>query len=71
MIHASKCDVMIVTGTSLVVSPANTLPIYAKQNEAILIEINPEKTTMSSDMDLSVRNTSAVALPEFVSIFKV
>jgi len=71
MIHASKCDVMIVAGTSLVVSPANTLPIYAKQNEAILIEINPEKTIMSSDMDLSIRNTSAVALPEFVSIFKV
>lgn len=71
MIHASKCDAMIVTGTSLVVSPANTLPIYAKQNEAILIEINPEKTIMSSDMDLSIRNTSTVALPEFVSIFKV
>lgn len=71
MIHASKCDVMIITGTSLVVSPANTLPIYAKQNEAILIEINPEKTIMSSDMDLSIRNTSTVALPEFVSIFKV
>lgn len=70
MIHASKCDVMIVVGTSLVVSPANTLPIYAKQNEATLIEINPEKTIMSSDMDLSIRSTSVVGLPEFVSIFK-
>jgi len=70
MIHASKCDVMIVVGTSLVVSPANTLPIYAKQNKATLIEINPEETIMSSDMDLSIRNTSVIALPEFVSIFK-
>ena len=58
MIHASKCDVMIVVGTSLAVSPANTLPIYAKQNKATLIEINPEETIMSSDMDLSIRNTS-------------
>jgi NAD-dependent deacetylase len=70
MIHASKCDVMIVVGTSLVVSPANTLPIYAKQNNAILIEINPEETIMSSDMDFSIRSTSVMALPEFVSIFK-
>jgi NAD-dependent deacetylase len=70
VIHASKCDVMIVVGTSLVVSPANTLPIYAKQNNATLIEINPEETIMSSDMDLSIRSTSVDALPKFISIFK-
>ena len=70
IIHASNCDVMIVVGTSLVVSPANTLPIYAKQNNATLIEINPEETIMSSDMDVSIRNTSVMTLPEFVSIFK-
>ena len=68
--HASKCDVMIVVGTSLAVSPANTLPIYAKQNNATLIEINPEETIMSSDMNLSIRSPSVVALPKFVSIFK-
>jgi NAD-dependent deacetylase len=70
MIQASNCDVMIIAGTSLVVSPANTLPIYAKQNNATLIEINPHETIMSSDMDLSIRSTSATALPELVSIFK-
>lgn len=70
MIHASNCDVMIIAGTSLAVSPANILPIYAKQNKATLIEINPEKTIMSSDVDLSIRNTSAMTLPEIVSIFK-
>lgn len=70
MIHSSKCDIMIIAGTSLVVSPANTLPIYAKQNNAFLIEVNPEKTIMSSDMDFSVRNSSAISLPEIVSIFK-
>ena len=70
MIHANNCDVMIIAGTSLAVSPANILPIYAKQNKATLIEINPEKTIMSSDVDLSIRNTSAMTLPEIVSIFK-
>jgi NAD-dependent deacetylase len=66
--HAQTCDVMIIVGTSLVVSPANTLPLYAKQNGAILIEVNPEKTVMSSEMDLSVREKSAVALPELVKL---
>ena len=67
---ANKCDLMIIAGTSLVVSPANTLPIYAKQNNAILIEINPEDTVMSREMNLVIRNTSAKSLPELVSLFK-
>lgn len=70
ILHAQTCDVMIIAGTSLVVSPANTLPMHAKQNGAVLIEVNPEKTVMSSDMDLSVRETSANALPKLVSLFQ-
>jgi len=34
-----------------------------------LIEINPENTEMSSEMDLVIRNTSAITLPELVSVF--
>ena len=68
--ESNACDVMIIVGTSLVVSPANTLPIYAKQNGATLIEINPEKTVMSNDMDLSIQNTSANTLPKILSILK-
>jgi len=68
--EASTCDVMIIAGTSLAVSPANTLPIYAKQNGATLIEVNPEKTVMSNDMDLSIQATSANALPKILAILK-
>ena len=68
--EASICDVMIVVGTSLVVSPANTLPVYAKQNGATLIEVNPEETVMSHDMDLSIHATSVEVLPKLLSIFK-
>lgn len=67
--HAQSCDVMIIAGTSLIVSPANTLPMYAKQNGATLIEVNPEQTIMSENMDLSIRETSAVALPYLLSLF--
>ena len=68
--HANSCDVMIIAGTSLVVSPANSLPRYARQNNSILIEVNPEPTVMTSDMDLSLQTTSANALPQLVSILK-
>ena len=68
--EASVCDVMVIVGTSLVVSPANTLHVYAKQNGAILLEVNPEKTVMSNDMDLSIQATSANALPKILPILK-
>ena len=70
IIQANSCDIMIIAGTSLVVSPANTLPIYARQNNAILIEVNPEETVMSQDMQLSLKTTSANALPKLISIFQ-
>ena len=70
MMQANLCDVMIVAGTSLAVSPANLLPVYAKQNGALMIEVNIEETPMSHNMDLSVRSTSAKALPEIVSLIK-
>ncbi|MHA7646295.1 SIR2 family NAD-dependent protein deacylase [Nitrosopumilus sp. S4] len=68
--HINQCDLMVIAGTSLVVSPANILPTYAKQNNAFLIEVNPEDTEMSSGMDLVIRDTSAFALPKFLSLFK-
>ena len=70
VVQANSCDVMIISGTSLLVSPANSLPIYAKQNNAVLIEVNPEQTMMSTEMDLSLKTTSAAALPELISLFK-
>ena len=65
---SSSCDVMIVVGTSLAVSPANLLPVYAKENGALIIEVNPDQTPMSTTMDLSLRSSAAKTLPELVSI---
>ena len=70
IIHASESDLMIIVGTSLVVSPANTLPLIAKENGSILMEINPEKTEMSAEMDFSIQEKSAKFLPEFVNELK-
>ncbi len=68
---ASQCDLMIIAGTSLVVSPANTLPLYARRNNATLIEINPENTEMPEEMNEIIRKTGAETLPKLVSLFKI
>jgi NAD-dependent deacetylase len=65
---SSSCDIMIVVGTSLAVSPANLLPVYAKENGATMIEVNPDQTPMSGTMDLSLRSSAAKALPELVNL---
>lgn len=67
--YVNSCDVMIIAGTSLLVSPANTLPLYAKQNNALLIEINPEDTVMSVDMNLTIRGTCSNIIPKLTEIF--
>lgn len=65
---AGMADVMIIAGTSLQVSPANTLPIHARGNGALLVEVNPEETPMSGIMDLCVRDKAGV-LAGLVSLF--
>ena len=40
----------MIVGTSAVVSPANTIPINAKQNGAKLIEINTERTHLTDSV---------------------
>jgi NAD-dependent deacetylase len=45
---SAACDVMLVIGTSAMVQPAATMPLIAKDNGAIIIEINPEPTPLTS-----------------------
>jgi NAD-dependent deacetylase len=70
VMHSNNCDAMIIVGTSLAVSPANNLLSYAKNNNAMLVEINPEKTPFSYQMDFSIRQTAVDALPRLISIFE-
>jgi NAD-dependent deacetylase len=69
--EAISCDVMVVVGTSLAVSPANLLPVYAKQNGATMVEVNIDNTPMSSSMDLSLRASAAKALPGLVDMISL
>jgi NAD-dependent deacetylase len=65
---SSQCDVMFVIGSSLNVSPANALPYYAVKNNAVLIEINPNVTEMTSLMDFSIRESASKILPKILDV---
>ncbi|MFH1982708.1 MAG: NAD-dependent deacylase [Pseudomonadota bacterium] len=44
---AAACEVMLVVGTSAVVQPAALMPVIARDNGAVVIEINPESTPLT------------------------
>jgi NAD-dependent deacetylase len=44
---ASRCDAMLVVGTSAMVQPAAYMPAIARQAGATVIEINPERTPLT------------------------
>lgn len=60
---AAICDVCLVVGTSAVVYPANQIPVIAKRNGAVLIEVNPEETDLTPTCDHSIRGTACEILP--------
>jgi NAD-dependent deacetylase len=66
---SSTCDIMFIIGTSLNVGPVNTLPILAKENGAILVEINPEPSVFNNIMDFSFRGKAGEILPKILSYF--
>ena len=64
---SASCDVMLVIGTSATVQPAATMPVIAKDNGAIIIEINPEPTPLTARIsDLPLLGGAASILPQLV-----
>ena len=59
----TQADVAIVVGTSSIVYPAAGLPELALAEGIPVIEVNPEETPLSDRVTISLRETSATALP--------
>ena len=64
--EASRCDLMIVAGTSAEVHPAASLPLIAKAAGARLVEVNPRETALTPLADDVLRAASGLALPALV-----
>ncbi|MEN6546477.1 MAG: NAD-dependent deacylase [Armatimonadia bacterium] len=65
---AETCDAMLVVGTSMNVQPAASLPFVALEHGALVVEVNPERTTLTSSAHHSLRGTAAEVLPPLLEL---
>jgi NAD-dependent deacetylase len=68
---ASSAEVLMVVGTSAVVSPANTIPSIAKEHGAKIIEINKESTHLTDTVtDIFIGRSAGEAIVQIVGELK-
>jgi len=60
------CDLLLVVGTSAVVHPAASLVPFAKLVGAVVVEVNPEETPLSTEVDYTVRGRAGEVLPQLL-----
>lgn len=70
-LESTRCDVMLVVGSSLEVSPAGDLPERAYYNGAKLIMVNYGPTHLDHLAEVIIREDAAVALPQLAAPFLV
>jgi NAD-dependent deacetylase len=69
--HASAaCDVFFAIGTSAMVQPAASLPLEALHHEATVVEINPQRTSLTSRAHFALQGAAGVVLPELLRQLK-
>lgn len=69
MQEAYKADIFLMIGTSGVVYPAAMLPQIAHDNGSTVIEVNPEKTPLSSISNLTFRERAGVFFKRIYEIY--
>ncbi len=68
--HASRCDLFIVVGSSLVVSPANEMPRTALRSGARLVIVNKGETPLDASCHLRFDEKIGKVLPPAVERVK-
>jgi NAD-dependent deacetylase len=63
---ARTCQIFFSIGTSSLVEPAASLARHAGQRGAIVVEVNTEKTSLTSSADYFLQGKSGQVLPELV-----
>jgi len=61
-------DICIVIGTSAMVQPASSLPLFARENGAFVLEINKNQTVISSYANETILGQVETILPELSKI---
>lgn len=66
--EARSCGVLLVVGTSAEVSPACDIPLLAKRDGAVVVEINPEETPLTRRaVDVRIAAPASEAVPRLVA----
>lgn len=65
---SASCDVMLVVGTSGLVSPASEMPRIAKDYEAAIIDVNPDISMITRMADVHLQGPSGIMLPQIVEV---
>jgi len=69
--EAEGCDIMLVVGTSAVVSPACDIPVIAKRAGATVVEINLEETQLTRHIsDWILKGSASVVLSQILGEIK-
>lgn len=68
--YSQNCKSIVVIGSSLAVSPANTLPLLAQRNGAMFYIFNKASTRFDSVADGTVLGNAEKTIPELVRVIK-
>jgi NAD-dependent deacetylase len=66
-LHATQCDLLIVIGSSLVVYPAASIPLYAKGSGAQLVIINNTPTNCDTTADVVINHSAGEVMEKVLA----
>lgn len=67
---AQQCDLFMSIGTSSLVQPAASLPVMALERGAVVIEINPNPTPLTSHVTYAQQGPAGEVLPKLLEALK-
>ena len=67
MQRSSNCDLFIVIGSSLVVQPAASMPLVAKEKGAKLVIINRDDTPFNHLADAVIHHSAGAVMSEIIN----
>jgi len=68
---SQNSDLFIVVGSTLLVQPAAHMPIYAKQNNAVLVIINLSETPCDDMCDVLITEKAGIILDKILEMVKL
>jgi NAD-dependent deacetylase len=63
----TRCQAVLVVGTSAVVQPAASMALWARQSGAQVVEINPEPTPLTAHCDFALSGSAGEVLPALLA----